>query len=74
MCKMTNKSMFVSGLGLSMLVYYCATSFPILNVLNPKGGRLDQISIMPKEALNEMGRNDVFLESVTGDYYGYNRE
>ena len=43
MCKRTNKILFASGVGLQMLVYYCATAFVDINVINPKGSRLDKM-------------------------------
>ncbi len=45
MCKMTNKCLFASGIGMQFLVYYCATSLAELNVINgkEKGGAISAI-------------------------------
>ena len=43
MCKKTNKILFAAGIGLTLLIYYCATCFQDINVLNPKGSRLEEI-------------------------------
>jgi hypothetical protein len=44
MCKLTNKCLFAAGFGLSMQVYYCATNFENINVINgnSKGGFLGE--------------------------------
>lgn len=46
MCKINNKCVFASGIGFNMLVYYCATNFSTINVINGngKGGFLDEIN------------------------------
>lgn len=49
MCKRTNKILFAGGLGLALLIYYCATTFPDINMINPKGGRLELMNEMPIE-------------------------
>jgi hypothetical protein len=45
MCKMTNKCLFASGIGMQLLVYYCATNLAELNVINgtERGGPLSLI-------------------------------
>jgi hypothetical protein len=35
---------------------------------------MEQIYQIPEEMTENLGRNGVFLESCTGDYFGYNRE
>jgi len=40
MCKKTNKTLFAAGFGMQLLVYFCATSFRHLRVINPKGDLL----------------------------------
>lgn len=37
MCKSTNKCFFSAGVGMMMLVYYCATSYIDLHVINGAG-------------------------------------
>ena len=45
MCKSTNKCFFSAGVGMMMLVYYCATSYIDLHVINGngKGSHLSEI-------------------------------
>lgn len=49
MCKMTNKCIFASGIGMQLLVYYCATNLAELNVINgtERGGPLTLIKEVP---------------------------
>lgn len=56
MCKLTNKTLFAAGIGLQLLVYYCATSFPIMNVVNPKGNKLEDIYAIGPEVLENLRR------------------
>jgi hypothetical protein len=53
MCKKTNKCLFAAGLGMQFLVYYCATNFPDINVINgnEKGSTLDSIKDIPARTL-----------------------
>ena len=74
MCKRTNKILFCGGLGLALLIYYCATTFPDINILNPKGGRLELMNQMTPEEVKKLKRTDAYLDSCTGDYYGFNTE
>jgi hypothetical protein len=41
MCKLTNKAVFAAGVGMQFIVYFCATAFPDINVINPKGNRME---------------------------------
>ena len=59
---------------MQLLVYYCSTTFPDVNVINPKGDRLDIINTISKDQTRKFRRTDVFLDSCTGDYYGFNQE
>ncbi len=45
MCKKTNKVMLAAGFGMQFLVYFCATNFADIEVINgaEKGGHLAQI-------------------------------
>lgn len=47
MCKKTNKILFAAGLGLALLIYYCATTFPDITMINPKGGPLEKMHEIP---------------------------
>ncbi|CDW91520.1 UNKNOWN [Stylonychia lemnae] len=77
MCKRTNKSLFASGMGMQMLVYFCATNFADLFVINgsEKGTALDQIKdINPHTIIDNLLDKcvkQVFLDNLTGDYYHY---
>eukprot|EP00347_Sterkiella_histriomuscorum_P004212 403361318 len=75
MCKKTGKSVFGSGLGYSLQVYFCATAMSEFYVVNnkQKGGALSQLNKVSHEAFSNQKEN-VFLDSLTGDYYIYNQE
>lgn len=57
MCKKTNKSLFVSGCGIPMLVYFCATNYDDITVINnhEKGGNLNQIKDIDARILPTLG-------------------
>lgn len=76
MCKKTNKCMFTAGFGIPMLVYYCATNFAEINVINnnQKGGPLNLIKDIDARILPSLERNEVFLDNLTGDYYMYDHD
>jgi hypothetical protein len=68
MCKVTNKCLFAAGLGMQMLVHFCATGFgQELTVVNggERGGPITSIQEVPQK----MGSNHVFLDNLTGDFY-----
>ena len=75
MCIKTEKIVFASGLGFFCLVMLCATDvekgyFNVVNG-NGRGSKLSEITkeIRLRKVVEEQ---DVFLDSVTGDYYKYN--
>jgi len=76
MCKKTNKALFVSGLGMQFLVYYCATGFADVQVINgqEKGGSLSTIKDVDARLLPGLEKNQVFLDNLTGDFYHYDRQ
>ena len=45
MCKKTNKCMITAGFGMQFMVYFCATNFKDIEVINgnEKGGHLNSI-------------------------------
>ena len=53
MCKKTNKTLFVAGLGMSLLIYFCSTCFEEIEVINGggKGTPLAKIKEVPASAL-----------------------
>jgi len=76
MCKQTNKHLFVSGFGVSMLTYYCATNCAEIHVINgaQKGSAIEEITTVPEEILTRLTKGDVFLDYSSGDYYAYKQE
>ena len=77
MCMKTNKMVFANGLGFYCLMMLCATDnekgyFNVING-NGYGGKLSEITneIRLQKIIEE---NDVFLDSLTGDFYRYNYE
>lgn len=76
MCKKTDKPLFVSGNGLQMLVYYCATGFKDIEVINGKerGGTLASIKDIDARILPGLSQNQVFLDNLTGDFYAYDHD
>ena len=73
MCKRTNKCLFIGGFGMQMLVYYCATSYADITVVNgnEKGGALSTLKDMPARILHTLDKSQVFLDNLTGDFYTY---
>lgn len=71
LCKRTNKALFAVGGGLNMLIYFCATGYKNITVLNgnEKGADLDTIYSLTKENGSDFVSNDVFLDHTTGDFY-----
>ena len=75
MCKLTNKWSFWSGFGLNMLVYYWATGFAKLSILDEK--QLNN-SFMTSNSSFKMPSKELqsklVLEKSTGDYYSYRQD
>ncbi len=59
-----------------MLIYFCATSFADINVINgnQKGGPLQSISQVEAKTLEQLKKQDVYLDNLTGDYYHYDKK
>ena len=76
MCKRTNKCLFACSVGLSMLVYYCATNLEEINVINEggKGGDFADIYEIPEDVRRSMYPKDVFLDAATGDFFSFRQE
>jgi len=76
MSKKTNKCMFAGGFGFGLLIYYCATNYEDLRVINGngRGGPLEDINDIPLDTIRGLRRNEVFLDNTTGDYYIFNKE
>lgn len=75
MAKQVDKPVFAAGLGLPMLVYYCAIGNRKLQIINQKGGPLKNIKQVlngDHEKLKTLdSKNHVYLDELNGDYYGY---
>lgn len=59
-----------------MQVYYCATNFDNIKVINGngKGSPLDEIHTLDASDVKGLYRNEVFLDNATGDYYTYKKD
>ena len=74
LCKATNKILFAAGVALEILIYYLATgSNNIINFINSKGEiqAIEEIDKIPINFLNNLKKNDYFLDYVTGDILEY---
>ena len=71
MCKKANKVVFAAGLGLGMMVHYCSVGYKTVNVINgkEKGSVLDDINLIPKDICLNLEKNEVFLDSTSGDFF-----
>ena len=76
MCKLTDKCLFAAGFGINLLVYYWATNFAHLRVINGrgKGSSLDEIHYYDGSSSKNFDVNDVFLDNSTGDYYSFKKD
>ena len=74
MCKRTHKCLFASGLGYSLQIFFCATAMADIYVMNnnEKGGPISQLDKINYKFSKY--KDNVFLDSLTGDYYEYNME
>lgn len=54
-----------------MLVYYCATNYAFIQVINgkEKGGSLKDLKKIPPKLLDQVSANGALLDHQTGDYY-----
>eukprot|EP00826_Nyctotherus_ovalis_P047926 TRINITY_DN5590_c0_g4_i1.p1 TRINITY_DN5590_c0_g4~~TRINITY_DN5590_c0_g4_i1.p1 ORF type:complete len:320 (+),score=91.44 TRINITY_DN5590_c0_g4_i1:156-1115(+) len=66
-CKQCNKALFAAGFAFYMLIYYCATNFAPVKIVN--GSKLEEINKYPTENLPACA---AFLDNETGDMYTYN--
>lgn len=74
LCKSANKPLYAGGVALEILIYYLATgSHNEMNFINSKGEiqSIEDIHKIPKTFLNELKKNDKFLDFVTGDVLEY---
>ena len=72
MCKATNKTLFACGIGMQLLVHFCAIGEQQIKVINgaEKGGLLETISqYKSAEVLSQLDQSTVFLDYATGDFY-----
>ena len=76
MCKATNKTLFACGMGMQLLVYFCAIGEQNLNVINgnQKGTLLQDIAkYKTADALTNLAPGSVFLDYATGDFYSFDK-
>ena len=72
MCKATDKLLFSSGIGLPLLVTFCAIGECNIRVINgnEKGTLLSEIQkYKTREQLEKLTPDSVFLDNSTGDFY-----
>ena len=75
MCKKTKKLLFASGFAMQMLVFLCATNQHISRVVNGNGkGSPKTEFAKDTKVLRDLAFGDVFLDSRTGDVYGYDSQ
>lgn len=58
------------------MVYYCATGYANINVINGKGkgGYLEEINYIDHKDIEYYGSSDVFLDFTTGDFYNFKKD
>lgn len=58
---------------MQFLIYFCATNFADIEVINgkEKGGSLNQIKEVHAKLLPQLDKNQVYLDNLTGDFYTY---
>jgi hypothetical protein len=74
LCKITNKILYAGGVALEILIYYLATgSHSEFTFINSKGEiqSLEEIHLIPQEYINDLKKNEFFLDFVTGDVLQY---
>jgi hypothetical protein len=64
-CKMSNKLLFASGSGMQMLIYYCATSYRHIKVINDLDKNTKLVRSGIKDPVN------VILNNDTGDFFEF---
>ena len=67
-CKEANKPMWVSGCGVQMLVYYCATNYRNINVINESNNRRS-LNTLKKIANLSMDSRNAIINNQTGDFF-----
>lgn len=76
MCKKTRKLLFACSFAMQIFVYLCATNLYITRVVNGggKGTPKSEFAHVDKKTLDELVFGDVFVDSATGDVYGYDTQ
>ena len=62
-----------------MLMYFCATGYAQLKILNGNGkgediSEIHKIDPSKQKGGSDMSKDDVFLDWATGDYYTYRKD
>jgi len=74
-CKKMDTPIFIAGCGMGMLAYYCATGYTPMIVVNGngKGSPLGGFEGISQKQISELKYGDIFLDSITGDYFSYDQ-
>ena len=73
-CKVSKMPCFLSGSGIALLVYFCATYLRQITVINggQRGSQFKYINSIDSVKLKKEMKCQVFLDNETGDIYSYN--
>ena len=73
MCKKTEKVMFACSFAMQMFAFLCATNIYINQIVNGagRGSSVAAFKAVSKGVLSRLEYGDLFLDSATGDIYGY---
>jgi len=73
MCKKTGKVLFACSFAMQMFVFLCATNIYINQIVNGagRGSNVAGFRKVSKGTLARLDYGDLFLDSATGDIYGY---
>ena len=74
LCKLGNKVLYAGGVAMEILIFYLATgSLNEHDIINANGEikALEELSELSKNFLNQIKKNDNFLDYVTGDLLEY---
>ena len=76
MCKKTRKLLFASSFAMQIFVFLCATNLYITRVVNGggKGTPKAEFAAFDRKKLKELAFGDAFLDSTTGDVYGFDSQ
>lgn len=76
MCNLANKPLFTSGVGFQNIIYFLSTNFNTdLNIINSNEEikSIENLNKISPQILENMKKNDYFLDFVSGDLYLYDK-